>query len=462
MHHHRIITFAASHTSALPPGSPTAQAQDQHDVGDAEEGMSPLSMLFDGIMADWHSQHARMPSREQAAYPYSPSSARSEASTCITTPDRSPQHAIPGLPPQPWKEAVLVHTAHEHVMTMPGGGPLLDASSGGGLGFWASTLPPDATPEQKTNGESVQAPPRPERPARPARPKHCRETLEDLDEGNHAPSTGVVSLRSMRKSPAEYYHPTPPVAQSDTSSTFKLAPAPQRARAATASARTVERSSMDSTATFASERSEMSFSTARARRLPRYPPSASRSSGLAQQPSFPQPESSPVIARRPSLLKRLADGLRRSPSQCSDATASGPTDYAKIPRTPMEMITPYTSDPTPAPTLSRKLSFSKQSPTPTRLAQYELAEDTGVGHVPPRALARKLSFSQTSPSAQLALHRTTSLRSNPPPCSSAKRSPSRTSIVQAASTPPVLVVKKVTFALATSTDAPARTLSRCR
>ncbi|KAI3477828.1 hypothetical protein L1887_60337 [Cichorium endivia] len=406
-----------------------------------------------------------MPTRERAAYPYSPSSARSETSTCITTPDRSPQHAIPGLPPQPWKEAVLVHTAREDAMTMPGGGPLLDASSGDGLGFWASTPPPDATAEQETNSQSVQAPRRPEepvRPARPARPEHCRETLEDLDEGSHTPSAGVVSLRSMRKPPAQYYHPAPPVAPSETSSTFKLAPAPQRARAATASARTVERSSMDSTATFVSARSEMSFSTARARRLPQYPPSASRSSGLPQQQPIPQPESSPEITRRPSLLKRLADGLRRSPSQFSDAVTIGPTDYAKIPRTPMEMIAPYPSDPSPAPTLSRKLSFSKRSPTPTRIAQHGTTEDAVVGQVPPRALARKLSFSQTSPSTQLALHRTMSLRSNPPPCSNAKRSPSRTSIVQAASTPPVLGAKKVTFALATSTTAPARTLSRCR
>ncbi|SOV05217.1 uncharacterized protein UDID_03289 [Ustilago sp. UG-2017a] len=327
------------------------------------------------------------------------------------------------------------------ILTMPGGGPLLDTINAECLKpFWNSPLleptalglykpsaPSDVMKEQVQHRGKV--------PSRPPRPAHCSTTLEDLTDLSPNSSSGTFkpasiagtaspSLRSLRKTPAEYLKSHRRTSSIETLDTFgvprglgqagvaKADPAPVMLEAE--AAKVSDSVSISSMATFVSARSMDSLqqrsveqdremmvekvsqysSVPIVRIAPApvrqkkeqqqlqhqrrpglenrcYPPSASRSPAppAPQELHLPQSkhgEKPQATQRKPSLLRKLSLNILSS-RKIELQNHTGPTDYSKSPRFSSSLPVSVNTTVTPFPITV--VPFSTTPPVRTPLSR---------------------------------------------------------------------------------------------
>ncbi|KAF6767253.1 hypothetical protein PSEUBRA_003496 [Kalmanozyma brasiliensis GHG001] len=207
------LTTSSIHVAPPPRGHieacPITIPTDQHDttrciIGRQSAPQSPLSMLCEGILADYEM------GRLESIFPYSPVSSFSGG--CDSSQPRTPpedrmrvlSQTLARVKGGGWEESLLfarvgasteVQVARQTCVLDT---TLVRVKNGAeGKEVRIGTLP--STPAW-TSRHKTQA------PKRPPRPDHCRESLEEFA------AVGRVSLRSVRKSPREYLGlpPSPP------------------------------------------------------------------------------------------------------------------------------------------------------------------------------------------------------------------------------------------------------------
>lgn len=342
---------------------------------------SPLTMLFEGIIADSACTHYIQ--RASSNFPNSPlpspgihaglpstcSVSSSEASTIVPTPHipadpeadnwavedieqaleeliqqntpSKPSCQLP-LPEASWLERPQRRCREKvretmnndtfSTLTMPGGGPLFEPLiSESSSPFFNSPLP------QASTLGLFHASPTPGRrgpaPERPPRPSHCSATLEDL-----APFTNPVkdlattasTLRSIRKAPAEYLKDHRRSSSVRTLDTFgvpdpiaglKVDPALDGLKAAV---KEEDNASIMSIATFVSARSSSSSVQHRQEEkedVPRYPTAPARKIAF---PTLPPPPSIEPVEQRPRQQSKPVEVVKRYPPSSSRSPPSAP------------------------------------------------------------------------------------------------------------------------------------------
>ncbi|CDR99726.1 hypothetical protein [Sporisorium scitamineum] len=379
--------------------------------------LSPLSMLFEGILADSATTSS---CGDSNPFPYSPvsdsfslrtlsllsqqddqgysllhSQASSPTDSTLDTPETSPSagfgdvgeildRTLAELLTDSEMGRMSVISQRRPLLGDEGGkveeGSLLFApfAVGRGSGVVSSLTikesPPSATPQDVVALGSTQ--PRP--PTRPPRPSHCSETLEDLPP--------FPSLRNLRKSPAEYLHPhqPQPAAQKtiETQIEFKLEPAPAKAARqnvvpSATTGKASQRSSFSSMLTFVSAVSELES-------IDEPPP---------QKPTF-QPSKAKVdpVLDAIELLHSHQLPLQKDKRVYHPTPSPLPSTARMHPPQPLHLPTnPYAGLPHTKPSLIRKISLPrfKSPPTPNTTGGTDYSKQrtsfslTPLDHPPP-------------------------------------------------------------------------------
>lgn len=357
-------------------------------------------------------------------------------------------------------------------LTMPGGGPLFEphGSDSRFSPFWDSPRPSVCSQQTVVARlpiaeEAAKAQNNP--PPRPPRPKHCSITLEDFGNSKVCEQYASPSLKSVRKTPAEYLQTHRRSSsiyslenfKSNDLSQFKLAPAPTKAnRPAIEEKSKVDRNSIVSTSTFVSAKSDSStkpltrpiaaskgfrepvpvvverVTLSEAKDFPRMEPLILRSRDRTYLPSahrlprprqlaLPEAVAGPVEQKRKtSLLRKISHSLKRSKEAKSAST--GPTDYSKI--SPSASFSNYSATITPFPLseksplhLTRSVSQTPPHQSDPSLARatsryrtYSTASRTSADAIPPSVRSNRSNLQSHPPSSSRSRSRSTSTSSN--------------------------------------------------